>query len=136
MLQMKPRCRQLAVLFGVFWLLALPCAADTVEKSLFLIDEGDVLIAANTLTGQFYRLKLSAKEKPEQRVVGNAVAVLVTNQRFAGVGAWPSGWASLRREAGEILESAEAADNSAVLVTSSRVLSFSGTTGSWSSTDR
>jgi hypothetical protein len=110
--------------------------ADSVEKILFLVDEGEELVAANTATGQFFRLKLSARETVERRITTNACAVLVTSQRFIGVGSWPSGWASLRRSAGEQLVSAEAEDHSAVLVTSSRMLSFNGRTGSWSETPR
>ena len=127
-----------AALAGVLLWLPRPGAvlADSVEKTLFLVDEGDTMVAVNTATGQFFRLKLSAKETVERRITANAVAVLVTSQRFAGVGSWPSGWASLRRGAGEELVSAEAEDHSAVLVTSGRMLSFSGRTGSWSESRR
>lgn len=132
------RSATLAVVCGLL-LVLLPAGsapADSVEKSVFLVDEGGELTAVNTMTGQFFRLDLNAKETVEQRVVANAVAVLVTSQRFAGVGSWPSGWSSLRRTAGERLVSAEAEDHSAVVITSSRVLSFNGRTGSWSETSR
>jgi len=110
--------------------------ADSVEKTLFLVDEDGEITAVNTTTGQFFPLKLSAKEVVERRITANACAVLVTSQRFLGVGSWPSGWAGLRRTAGEQLVSAEAEDHSAVLITSSRLLSFNGRTGSWSETSR
>ena len=72
-----------------------------------------------------------AKEVIEQHVVAKGVAIVITNQRFAGVGIWPTGWSSNRRMAGEWVVSAEAEDTSAIIVTSDRVLSFNGRTGSW-----
>ncbi|MDH3872113.1 MAG: hypothetical protein OEU44_07860 [Gammaproteobacteria bacterium] len=109
---------------------------DDVEKIIFLVTESDRVIAANAETGQFFDFVISAKEKIEQRFVDRGVAILVTNQRFAGVGAFPRGWSTTRRKAGETFISAEAADYSAVVVTSDRVLTFNGRTGAWSFTDR
>jgi len=110
--------------------------AGDVEKTIFLVSEPDRVIAANAETGQFFEFALSAKERVEQRIVANGVAVLVTNQRFAGVGVFPSGWSTTRRQADEAVISAEAVDYSAVLVTSDRVLTFNGKTGAWSFTNR
>jgi len=120
-------------------LLCLPLggfAGDVVEKTLFLVTEPDRVIAANADTGQFFAFDLHAKEKVEHSHVANAVAVLVTNQRFAAVGAFPGGWSSIRRKADETFISAEASGYSALVVTSDRILSFSGRNGSWSYTDR
>lgn len=111
-------------------------SAEDVAKSIFLVSEPDRVIAANAETGQFFDFIISAKEKIEQRFVASGVAVLITNQRFAGVGVYPSGWRTTRRRAGEELISAEAEDYSAVVVTSDRVLTFNGRTGAWSFTDR
>lgn len=113
-----------------------PASAEDVAKSIFLVSEPDRVIAANAETGQFFDFVISAKEKIEQRFVASGVAVLITNQRFAGVGVYPSGWRTTRRRAGEELISAEAEDYSAVVVTSDRVLTFNGKTGAWSYTDR
>ena len=111
-------------------------ADEVVAKTIFLVDEGDRIVAANTATGQFFSLPISAKEKIQKRYVANAVAILVTNQRFAGVGSYPSGWSSLRRIANEKLVSAEVVDRSALLVTSDRILTFKGDIGSWAETCR
>lgn len=107
-------------------------AEGVVTKTIFLVDEGDRIVAANTETGQFFDLKINAKEKILQQYVANGVAVLVTNQRFAGVGSYPSGWNSLRRIADEKVVNAEVVDRSALLVTSDRILTFNGDRGSWS----
>jgi len=111
-------------------------ADEVVAKTIFLVDESDRIVAANTATGQFFSLSISAKEKIQKRYVANAVAILVTNQRFAGVGSYPSGWSSLRRIANEKLVSAEVVDRSALLVTSDRILTFNGDSGSWAETRR
>jgi hypothetical protein len=115
-------------------LLANPLAVNAeglVAKTIFLVDEGDKIVAANAATGQFFDLPVHAKEKILERYVANAVAILVTNQRFAGVGSYPSGWNSVRRIADEKLVSAEVVDTSALLVTSDRILTFNGDNGSW-----
>lgn len=111
-------------------------ADEVVAKSIFLVDEKGHIVAANTVTGQFFKLTIHAKEKIHQRYVANGVAILVTNQRFAGVGSYPSGWSSLRRIADEKVVSAEVVDKSALLVTSDRILTFNGDNGSWSETRR
>lgn len=124
---------------GLLWLIlaqASASAGQVAEKFIYLVDGEGEVTAVNTDTGQFFDLAVSAKERIEQRLVGGGVAVLVTNQRFAGIGAWPSGWASVRRSAGERIIQAEAEDYSAVVVTSDRILSFNGKTGSWSETRR
>lgn len=125
----------------VLLLIMLAAAAATqadsdIGKTIFLVTEKDRIVAVNAETGQFFDLVISAKERIEDRFVANGVAVLVTNQRFAGVGTLPSGWRSLRRTAGEKLVTAEVADQSALIVTSRRILTFSGKTGAWSEARR
>jgi len=107
-------------------------AEEDVLKTIFLVTEADRVVAANADTGQFFELGLHAKERIEHSHVANAVAVLITNQRFAAIGAFPGGWRSIRRQADEAFVSAEAAGYSALVVTSDRILSFSGRNGSWS----
>ena len=122
-------------LCGLAGVLLLASAAtaggEEVGKSIFLVTEDRRVTAVNAETGQFFDLDMSAKEVVEQRVVAKGVAIVITNQRFAGVGVWPTGWSSNRRMAGEKVVSTEAEDTSAVIVTTSRVLSFNGRTGSW-----
>ena len=107
-----------------------------VEKALFLVMEESHVVASNAQTGQFFELDLKAKEEILERIVANGVAVVVTNQRFAGIGAFSGGWRSLRRMAGEEFNSAEARDYAALVITSNRIISFSGRNGSWSHTAR
>jgi hypothetical protein len=119
----------------ILLLLAIPVTAgadQNVEKTIFLVNEPGRVVAVNAETGQFFDLVLSAKERIHDRYVANGVAILVTNQRFAGVSDYPVGWGSLRRKAGEKIVSAEAADHSALVVTSDRILVFNGKTGAWS----
>jgi len=110
--------------------------ADEVEKLLFLVIEKDEVIASNTMLGRFDRLEMSAREKILDYKVSNAVAVVVTNQRFVAYGVQPGSWKSRRIRAGEKMESLEVADYSATLVTSDRILNFYGRTGTWSDTKR
>ena len=119
----------LALMLGVS---GVATAEEDLGKSLFLVYESDRVVAVNAETGQFFDLVLSAKERIRDRLVANRVAILVTNQRFAGVGAYPSGWSSMRRKAGEKIVSAEAVDYSALIVTSDRILTFNGKSGAWS----
>lgn len=121
-----------SLLFLLLVLSGTAGAVDDVEKSLFLVNESDRVVAVNAETGQFFDLVLSAKERIRDRHVASRVAILITNQRFAGVGAYPSGWSSLRRKASEEIVSAEAVDYSALIVTSDRILTFNGKTGAWS----
>jgi hypothetical protein len=111
-------------------------AEETVEKSVFLVLEDDRIIASNVQTGQFFDFDFSAKEKVQQQIVANGVAIVVTNQRYAGIGVFSGGWQSIRRIAGESVISAEAQDYSALVVTSDRILAFNGKTGSWSDRKR
>ena len=75
-------------------------ADEEVEKAIFLFNDGDTLTAGNAQSGQFFELELSAKEKLIEQFVANGVAIVVTNQRFAGIGTYSGGWRSLRRIAG------------------------------------
>jgi len=121
----------LRVLLLAFMSSAVQADAD-VPKTIFLVTEPGRVVAANADTGQFFELELHAKETVEHSHVANGVAVLITNQRFVAIGAFPGGWRSIRREADEDFVSAEAAGYSALVVTSDRILSFSGRNGSWS----
>ncbi|WP_455235067.1 hypothetical protein [Thiogranum longum] len=112
-----------------------PAGADEVEKVVFLVVEKGEVIASNTKAGRFDRLELRAKERISRYEVGNAVAVVVTNQRYAAYGVM-SGWQTLRRQAKEDTESIEAVDYSATVVTSDRILNFYGRTGAWQETRR
>jgi len=110
--------------------------ADEVEKVLFLLVEPGQVIASNIQAGRFDRLDLDAKERVIDYKAANAVAVVVTNQRFAAYGVLAGGWQTLRREAGEQTEQIEAEDYGATVVTDDRILNFNGRTGAWHQTRR
>jgi hypothetical protein len=119
------------------WLAGLTAAgADEVEKVLFLVVEKDGVVASNALTGRIDRLELRAKERIERYEVANAVAVVVTNQRFAAYAVPYGAWRSLRVRAQEDTLSVEAGDYAATVVTSDRILNFHGRRGAWSEAPR
>ncbi len=124
-----------ALLLGLLWSTGLVAAGD-VEKVLFIVIDGDDVIASNTKAGRFDRLKLSAKERIQDYTVANAVAVVVTNQRYVAYGVLAGGWQSLRRRAKEKTENIEVQDYSATVVTSDRILNFYSRTGAWNETPR
>jgi hypothetical protein len=128
----------LARFTGLLWLLFLctGAVADDVEKVLFLVVEKDDVVASNALTGRIDRLELHAKERIEQYKVANAVAVVVTNQRYAAYAVPYGAWQSLRVRAQEETESVQVADYSATVVTSDRILNFYGRRGAWSEAPR
>ena len=128
--------RQLAACGLLLLGMSAIAADEVVEKSIFLVVEEDRIIASNVQTGQFFDFDFSAKEKVQQQIVANGVAIVVTNQRYAGIGVFSGGWQSIRRIAGETVISAEAQDYSALVITSDRVLAFNGRTGSWSDRKR
>lgn len=120
--------KSLITLLAIF---AASVMAGDVEKVLFLVVESSEVIASNTRSGTFDKLKLSAKEHIKKYETGNAVAVVVTNQRFAAYGVVAGGWQSIRREAGEKTESIQVEDYSATVLTTDRILNFYGRTGAW-----
>jgi len=126
--------RQLYSCIMLFLLLATAGTAGVAgdgEKTIFLVNEPGRVVAVNAETGQFFDLALSARERVQENHVADSVAILITNQRFAGVSNYPSGWGTLRRKAGESIVSTEVADHSALVVTSDRIIVFNGKTGSW-----
>lgn len=122
------------VLLGA--VLVLPVCADEVEKVLFLVVEKDEVIASNTKAGRFDRLDLHAKERIRDYKVANAVAVVVTNQRYAAYGVLSGGWQSIKLVAQEKTESIQVADYSATIVSSERILNFYGRSGTWNEARR
>jgi len=122
------------VLLGVA--LVLPVCADEVEKVLFLVIEKDEVIASNTKAGRFDRLSLRAKERVRDYKVANAIAVVVTNQRYAAYGVLSGGWQSIKLIAQEKTESIQVEDYSVTIVSSERILNFYGRSGTWNEARR
>lgn len=111
------------------WTLA-QSAFEGVPKQVELIVDGSWLIASNVRFSRFDELKLNAQENVVESRVGNAVIVIVTNQRFIGYGV-RSGWRSMSRIASEEVDRLSAEDFAGLVVTSRRLLNFNGETGVW-----
>ena len=79
---------------------------------------------------------MKAKEEVISHEEGNAVAVVVTNNRIMAYSIYKIGWVIKETQANEILENISAEDYSALIVTSKRFLSFNGKTGLWAETKR
>lgn len=106
-----------------------------VPKQVDLIVDGNWLTASNIRASRFDDLKLDAQEDVAQSRVGEAVIVVVTNQRVIGYGVG-SGWRAVPRLAGERIERLSAEDYAGLVVTSRRLLNFNGESGVWAEHDR
>ena len=126
----------ISVLMIIVCLLPAQADAHDIEKLLFLVVDQGEIIASNTRLGRFDRLVLGPREKVVEYKVANAVAVVVTNRRFAAYGVLHGGWNSRRTQAGERLVSLDVADYSATVLTSDRILNYSGRAGAWSEAKR
>ncbi|MEJ2181868.1 MAG: hypothetical protein P8Y28_15975 [Gammaproteobacteria bacterium] len=111
-------------------------ADNAVPKLVYLIFDEDKVIASNIEFNRFDELSLNAKEEVISHEEGNAVAVVVTNNRIMAYSIYKIGWVIKETQANEILESISAEDYSALIVTSKRFLSFNGKTGLWAETKR
>lgn len=120
----------------LIFVLMQPLSANDVEKILFLVVENKEIVASNTLSGRFDRLKLSATEVVQDYKVANAVAVVETSQRLVAYGVITGGWQSIKLKAQEKTESIQVKDFSVNIVTSDRILIFNGRRGIWSETRR
>jgi len=135
------RLSQCCQCFLWFFLLLLFCSAtavadNTIPKLVYLIFDEDKVIASNIEFNRFDELVLKAQEEVINHEVGNAVAVVVTNNRIMAYGIYKAGWVTKKTQANEILESVSAEDYSALIITSKRFLSFNGKTGLWAETKR
>ncbi len=124
------------VILSLGFLICTPLRASDVEKVLYLIIENNEIVASNTLSGRFERLKLGAKEKIVEHKVADAVAVVETSQRYSAYGVLSGGWKSIKLRAQENTVSIQVEDFSANVVTSDRILNFNGRNGVWKETRR
>jgi hypothetical protein len=114
----------------------LPCAgapqsvSQGVPKQVHLVVDGKRLMASNVRLNTFHELDLGAQERVRDQRVGEAVIVVVTNQRILGYGVL-SGWRGVDRVPNEQIESLSAEDYAGLIVTSERMLNFNGETGVW-----
>jgi hypothetical protein len=118
---------------------ALPAHAQltsaNVPKQVHLVLDGNRILASNVRLNRFDELKLSAQERIREQKVGEAVAIVVTNQRIYAYGVL-SGWVSMDRVANETIQSISAEDYAGLIVTDQRMLNFNGETGIWAEQKR
>jgi len=111
---------------------AIDAAADLdTPKLVYLLIEDDLLIASNIRFSRFDEFRLTAKESVQRKAVGDAVAVIATNERIIGYSALMAAWRSIRYAPGETLETVEVEDFSASIITNRRFLNFNGRNGLW-----
>jgi hypothetical protein len=118
---------------------ALPAHAQqtpgNVPKQVHLVVDGTTLVASNVRLNRFDELRLGAQERIREQRVGEAVAIVVTNQRIIAYGVL-SGWRPMDREPNETIQSISAEDFAGLVVTDERMLNFNGETGVWAQQKR
>ena len=105
-------------------------AQSNVRKQVFLVVDGDRLVASNVRRNGFDELRLDARERVLSNAEGEGVIIVVTNQRLLAYGAL-SGWRDKSRQTNERIESVSAVDYAGLIVTNRRILNFNGETGVW-----
>lgn len=123
-----------SILF-VLMLVTAASAQQAVRKQVFLVIDGDRLVASNVRTNGFAEFRLDARERMLDSAEGEGVIMVVTNQRLLAYGAF-SGWSARDRETNETVESLSAVDYAGLVVTSRRMLNFNGETGVWGERQR
>jgi hypothetical protein len=109
--------------------------AGHVPKQVHLVLDGNRILASNVRLNRFDELKLGAQERIREQKVGQAVAIVVTNQRIIAYGVL-SGWVAADRVANETIQSISAEDYAGLIVTDQRMLNFNGETGVWAEQKR
>jgi hypothetical protein len=105
-------------------------STGNVPKLVHFIVDGNRLVASNVRFNRFDELRLDAQERIYDSREGDAVIIVVTNQRVIAYGA-VSGWRSIDRVPNERIESISAEDYAGLVVTSRRMLNFNGESGVW-----
>ena len=135
---MRPRLTLAALLLAsLIGIQAIDSAAasDAVPKQVHLIEDHGRLVASNVRFSRFDTLKLDARERILEKAEGEAVIIVITDQRVIAYGVL-SGWRPIPRMAGEGVESVTAEDFAALVVTSRRLLNFNGESGVWGESTR
>jgi len=109
--------------------------SSNVPKQVHLVQDGNRILASNVRLNRFDELKLGAQERVREQKVGQAVAIVVTNQRIIAYGVL-SGWVPVDRSANETIQSISAEDYAGLIVTDQRMLNFNGETGVWAEQER
>jgi len=105
-------------------------AQDVVPKQVHLIVEKNRLIASNTRFSRFDELKIKPQEKIVEEAEGNAVIIVVTNERLLGYSV-SIGWRTLSVIVDEKPKQLSVQDYAALVLTNKRMLNFNGRTGKW-----
>ena len=124
-----------AVFLAVSLAVCAAHAQQAVRKQVFLVIDGDRLVASNVRTNGFAEFRLDARERMLDSAEGEGVIIVVTNQRLLAYGAF-SGWSARDRETNEQIESLSAIDYAGLIVTNRRMLNFNGETGVWGERQR
>lgn len=111
-------------------------ADESPAKLVYVVRDGDVIVASNILFSRSDELELIAQEKVLRQEEDNAIVVLLTNQRLVGYSVYTAAWVTMTLQAGESVERLEAEDYSAFALTNRRILNFNGRNGNWSQTRR
>jgi hypothetical protein len=128
---------RISVIGLAVWLCAAVASAvlaqdgtGNVPKQVHLVTDSGRIMASNVRLNRFDELKLQAQERVREQKVGEAVAVVITNQRFVAYGVL-SGWRAVDRNVSEQVVSVSAEDYAALIVTDERMLNFNGESGAW-----
>jgi hypothetical protein len=124
-----------AVILIISLLVSAASAQQGIRKQVFLVVDGDRLVASNVRTNGFAELRLDARERMLDSAEGEGVIVVVTNQRLLAYGAF-SGWSARDRETNEQIQTLSAVDYAGLIVTTRRMLNFNGETGVWGERQR
>ena len=124
-----------AVILAIALSSAVATAQQAIPKQVFLIADGDRLVASNVRTNGFAEFRLDARERMLDSAEGEGVIMVVTNQRLIAYGVL-SGWTSRDRETNERIEVISAVDYAGLIVTNRRMLNFNGENGAWGERQR
>lgn len=125
----------LSTILFVVMLFSSASAQQAVRKQVFLVIDGDRLVASNVLANGFAEFRLDARERVLDSAEGEGVIIVVTNQRLLAYGTY-SGWSARDLNSNESIEMISAVDYAGLIVTSRRMLNFNGETGAWGERQR
>jgi hypothetical protein len=125
-----------SLVFFSFVLASIGYCDTLTPKLVYLVVEEDKLVVSNIKFNRFDEYKLGAKEEIQQQAVGNAVVIVVTNQRILGYSVYRASWRARNFKANEEVLNVEAEDYSGMVITNKRYLGFNGKTATWSENQR
>ena len=119
------------------WLLAASAQAqEQPAKLVYIVRDGDTIVASNVLFSRSDTFRLKAQERVIREAIDNAVVVVQANKRLIAYSVYTAAWLTMALKAGETVEKLEAEDYSAFVLTDRRILNFNGRSGVWSESSR